>query len=104
MALDVKIRDTANDIKKNLGELVIDMSLRKDAFARIVAFSKTEEAKHMDMENKRWIIIYSLKLMLCIRYLEKTMKQGRRNGLELAETNLEEFKIVKKKISELGIK
>ena len=32
------------------------------------------------------------------------MKQGRRNGLELAETNLEEFKIVKKKISELGIK
>ena len=53
MALDVEIRDTANDIKKNLGELAIDMSLRKDAFERIVAFSKTEEAKNMDMENTR---------------------------------------------------
>ena len=53
MALDVEIRDTANDIKKNLGELAIDMSLRKDAFKRIVVFSKTEEAKNMDMENTR---------------------------------------------------
>lgn len=57
MALDVEIRDTANDIKKNLGELAIDMSLRKDAFERIVAFSKTEEAKNMDMENTRWNVI-----------------------------------------------
>ena len=31
----------------------IDMSLRKDSFERILAFSKLEEAKHMDMENTR---------------------------------------------------
>lgn len=42
--------------------------------------------------------------MLSIRYLKETLKQGRRNGLELATEKLEEFKIVKKKISELGIK
>ena len=57
MALDVEIRDTANDIKKNFGALLIDMSLRKDSFARIVAFNKTKEAKHMDMENTRSIVV-----------------------------------------------
>ena len=31
----------------------IDMSLRKDSFERILAFSKLEEAKHMDMETTR---------------------------------------------------
>ena len=31
----------------------IDMSLRKDSFERPLAFSKLEEAKHMDMETTR---------------------------------------------------
>ena len=29
------------------------MRLRKDSFERILAFSKMEEARHMDMENTR---------------------------------------------------
>ena len=29
------------------------MSLRKDSFERILAFSKLEEATHMDMETTR---------------------------------------------------
>ena len=35
-------------------EVDIDMSLRKDSFERILAFSKSEEAKNMDMETTRW--------------------------------------------------
>ena len=31
------------------------MSLRKDSFERILAFSKSEEAKNMDMETTRWL-------------------------------------------------
>ena len=37
------------------------------------------------------------------RYLRKTLEAGKRNGLGLAGEELEEFKLVKKKISELGI-
>ena len=36
-------------------EVDIDMSLRKDSFERILAFSKLEEAKNMDMETTRWL-------------------------------------------------
>ena len=40
---------------QNIGyfQVDIDMSLRKDSFERILAFSKLEEAKHMDMETTR---------------------------------------------------
>ena len=31
------------------------MSLRKDSFERILAFSKMEEASHLDMETTRWL-------------------------------------------------
>ena len=37
------------------------------------------------------------------RYLKKKLEAGRRNGLELTGDELEEFKLVKKRISELGI-
>ena len=37
------------------------------------------------------------------RYLRKNLEAGKRNGLGLAGAELEEFKLVKKKISELGI-
>ena len=38
-------------------EVGIDMSLRKDSFERILAFSKLEEAKHMDAETTRWLSV-----------------------------------------------
>ena len=37
------------------------------------------------------------------RYLMKQLDAGKRNGLGLSGDELEEFKLVKKKISELGI-
>ena len=33
------------------------MSLRKDSFERILAFSKLEEAMNMDMETTRWLSV-----------------------------------------------
>ena len=35
--------------------------------------------------------------------MKKSLEAGKRNGLELDGEELEEFKVVKKKISELGI-
>ena len=37
------------------------------------------------------------------RYLRLLLESGKRNGLALAGADLEEFKLAKKKISELGI-
>ena len=84
------------------------MSLRKDSFERILAFSKLEEVKNMDMETTRWLSDFAI---LCFhsmkfpfsRYLKKLLDAGKRNGLGLTGDELEEFKLVKKKISELGI-
>ena len=33
------------------------MSLRKDSFERILAFSKLEEAMNMDKETTRWLSV-----------------------------------------------
>ena len=44
-----------------------------------------------------------LSSFLFFRYLKKKLENGKRNGLQLTGDELEEFKLVKKKISELGI-
>ena len=81
------------------------MSLRKDSFERILAFSKLEEAKNMDMETTRWpsLLCFYQIIFSFSRYLKKQLDAGKRNGLGLTGDELEEFKLVKKKISELGI-
>ena len=43
-----------------------------------------------------------LSSFLLFRYLKKKLENGKRNGLQLTGDELEEFKLVKKKISELG--
>ena len=83
------------------------MSLRVDSFERILAFSKLEEVMNMDKETTRWLsvlesMLYS-QVFLFFRYLKKKLENGKRNGLQLTGDELEEFKLVKKKISELGI-
>merc|ERR1711892_72473 len=89
VALDKALRDASTDADKKITDLGIDLSLRKDVFQNIKAFSETEEAKTLNYEQKR--------------YVEETLRDGKRNGLLLSGDKLEEFKTNKKRISELGI-
>ena len=80
------------------------MSLRKETFERILAFSKLEEANHQVALNVGKIGLWSsFGSIFFSRYLKKQLDAGKRNGLELTGKKLEEFKMVKKKISELSI-
>jgi len=92
VAIDKSLRDASNEAKKKLAELDIDMSLRKDVFNNIVAFDQTEEANYLKSFEPE-----------ISRFLEKRLQAGQRNGLHLEGEQLEEFKTIKKRISELGI-
>ena len=47
------------------------MSLRKDSFERILAFSNLEEAKNMDLETTRWKACCTVKLFALQVFEEK---------------------------------
>ena len=87
--MDKELRDASSDASKKISEVQIDLSLRKDVFLNVKAFSETEEAKNLSYEQKR--------------YIKNTLRDGKRNGLLLAKEDLQEFKENKKRISELGI-
>jgi Zn-dependent oligopeptidase len=89
VALDKGVRDASSDSEKELDEFSVEMSMRKDVFDNIVAFSETEEAKSLEGEYKRFV--------------EKSIVNGKRNGLHLSEEKRDEIKKLKKRISELGI-
>lgn len=89
VALDKGLRDAASDAEKLMDEFSVEMSMRKDVFDNILAFSKTDEAKSLSAEYRR--------------YIEKEVRDGKRNGLHLPADVREEIKSVKKRISELGI-
>jgi Zn-dependent oligopeptidase len=63
--------------------------MRKDLFDNIVAFSLTDEAKTLNAE--------------LTRFVEKSVIDGKRNGLHLPEDKRLEIKNIKKRISELGV-
>jgi len=46
------------------------MSLRKDSFERILAFSKLEEAKNMDMETTRWLSDLAILCLYQVPFLQ----------------------------------
>ena len=89
VALEKDLRDASSDAEKLLDEFSVEMSMRKDLFDNIAAFSLTDEAKALDPE--------------LTRYVEKSVIDGKRNGLHLPEDKRLEIKNIKKKISELGI-
>jgi len=89
VSTDKELRDASSDAEKKLEEFEVEMSMRKDLFDNIMAFSKTEEAQSLSPELKR--------------YVEKLVRDGMRNGLHLDEAKREEIKTIKKRISELGV-
>jgi len=88
VAVEKELRDASSEAEKLLDEFAVEMSMRKDIFDNLVAFSLTEEAKGLGPELKRFV--------------EKSVTDGRRNGLHLGEGEREKVKVVKKRISELG--
>jgi len=89
VALDKELRDASSEAEKLLDEFSVEMSMRKDIFDNIVAFSLTEEASGLDPEMRR--------------YLEKEIRDGKRNGLHLPAEERTQIKEIKKRISELGV-
>ena len=75
--MEKALRDASSEANKKITEVQIDLSLRKDVFLNIKQFSQTEEAKNLNYEQKR--------------YVEETVRAGKRNGLLLAADDLEEF-------------
>jgi len=88
VALDKGLRDASSEAEKLLDEFSVEMSMRKDIFDNLVAFSQTDEAKGLNPEFQR--------------YLDKSITDGKRNGLHLPEERREQIKTIKKRISELG--
>jgi len=86
--LDKELRDASSEAEKQLDEFSVEMSMRKDIFDNIAAFSESQEAKGLAPELKRFV--------------EKSVTDGKRNGLHLSEETREKIKVIKKRISELG--
>ena len=86
--MNKKLRDASSAASKKFSEVEIDLRLRKDVFLNVKAFSITKEAKKVNYEQNRFI--------------ENTLRDGKRNGLLLANDGLQEFKKNKKRISKLG--
>ena len=83
-----ELRDASTGVGKDISNLSTDLGSRKDVFNTVKAFSETEEAKHLNPEQKR--------------YLRDYLRSGKRGGLELSDAKLEQLKILKKKLSDLG--
>ena len=63
--------------------------MRKDVYGNILTFSQSPESRNLNPEQRR--------------YVDKALRDGKRNGLLISEDKLEEFKMIKKKISELKL-
>ena len=117
VALDKELRDASSDAEKLLEEFEVEMSMRKDLFDVVLAFSKSEEAKTLSPELKRYVekqVSEELKIHIISFWIFGLSRQkvsifilqvndGMRNGLHLDEAKREEIKTVKKRISELGV-
>ena len=89
VALAPELRDASSKAEKEISALGTELSLRKDVFENVKAFSETEEAENLNYEEKR--------------YLKQYLRDGKRSGLEVSEAKIEDFKALKNKISDLEI-
>ncbi|KAF4674563.1 hypothetical protein FOL46_004573 [Perkinsus olseni] len=85
---DKEVREASSEADQKLSEHLVEMSMRKDVFDVLVALQ--EQHPQMDAESER--------------LLDRSIKEGRRNGLHLDEASREEIEKMKKRMSELSIK
>ncbi|GBN38346.1 Thimet oligopeptidase [Araneus ventricosus] len=83
-----KIRDASTEADQKLRAFDVEISMRQDIFKKLIVLEKQKET--LKPEPKRW--------------LERQIKNGRRNGLHLPGETQETIKTLKNKINSLSIK
>lgn len=84
---DKDIRAASTEADKKLTQFDVEMSMRKDVFDNLVAYSEKKENIKPEAQ----------------RFLDRCIRDGRRNGLHLEESLRDRIKEIKKECGDLGI-
>jgi len=85
--IDADIRNVASELETKLDAYCVESSMRMDMFLAVKRFSELQD-KHLSSEESR--------------YVEKLLRDYRRNGLDLEADKRERISEIKKRLSELS--